>query len=105
MGDVTFRPRCLKEAVVVTTCCPDKDDIKGLARGLAQRMIRWLSAPKTKPASLSDLFPIVASEQYLDRDWRQRVAEPTGDGINLFEFSQAFGCNVTVYRTKLEGPH
>ncbi|KAI1783507.1 hypothetical protein LXA43DRAFT_1186955 [Ganoderma leucocontextum] len=103
----------LREVVVVITrslASPGKDTPKGL--GLAPVMVKRLTArKKTKPDPRStslwrfsesprkDSFD--ATEQYLDRDWRERIADPTGDGIDLYEFSRAFRRNVTVYRTTL----
>ncbi len=86
---------------------------QGARKGLARRMLKRLTTPKPKPdprlTSLwrysfspprDDCFD--ATEEYLDHDWRKRIADPA-DGIDLYDFSQASKRNVTVYRTTLEG--
>ncbi|KAM5539883.1 hypothetical protein V8D89_006386 [Ganoderma adspersum] len=107
----------LKETVVVITrSLVPPGGGKGAHKGIARRMLKRLTTPKTKPdprvTPLSRRYSFSpprddcfdATEQYMDQDWRERVANPTSSGIDLYQFSQAFKRNVTVYWTTLEGP-
>ncbi|KAI1783509.1 hypothetical protein LXA43DRAFT_331678 [Ganoderma leucocontextum] len=106
----------LKEVVVVTTrsLAPSGNRDGDRKPRLTRRIIERISTtPKAEPdPHSSTLYPYPlfqrddrfhATEQYVDRDWRERVTDPAGDGIDLYEFSQEFRRNVTVYRTNLQG--
>ena len=109
----------LKEAVVVITrpLVPPGGP-KDAREGIARRMLKRLTTSKTNSQPDPRVTPLSrqysfspprddcfdATEQYMDQDWRERVADPTSGGIDLYQFSQTFKRNVTVYRTTFEGP-
>ena len=106
----------LKEAVVVITRPLVPPGGKDAREGIARRMLKRLTTSKTNAKPDPRVTPLSrqysfspprddcfdATEQYMDQDWRERVADPTSSGIDLYQFSQTFKRNVTVYRTTFE---